>query len=119
MEREVYSELIAWKKRPDRKPLILNGARQVGKTWLLREFAKCEYQKTAMFSLDRHVEARAVFERGGDIKKVIRELSALAGVDITPSDTLLILDEIQDCPMALTSLKYFCEDAPDIHVAVA
>lgn len=119
MKRDVYNNLLAWKKRPDRKPLILNGARQVGKTWLLQEFAKCEYQKTAMFSLDRHVEARAVFERGGDIKKVIRELSALAGVDITPGDTLLILDEIQDCPMALTSLKYFCEDAPDIHVAVA
>lgn len=119
MKRDVYNNLLAWKKRPDRKPLILNGARQVGKTWLLQEFAKREYQKTAMFSLDRHVEARAAFERGGDIKKVIRELSALAGVDITPGDTLLILDEIQDCPMALTSLKYFCEDAPDIHVAVA
>lgn len=119
MERDVYNELIIWKKKSDRKPLILNGARQVGKTWLLQEFAKSEYEKTAMFSLDRHVEARQVFEQGGEIKKMIRELSALAGVDITPGDTLLVLDEIQDCPKALTSLKFFCEDAPDIHVAVA
>ena len=119
MKRDVYKELIAWKKSPNRKPLILHGARQVGKTWLLQEFAKSEYDKVALFSLDRHVEARGVFEREGDIKKIIRELSALAGVDITPGDTLLILDEIQDCPKALTSLKYFCEDAPGIHVAVA
>ena len=119
LERNLMTQLVAWKNAPARKPLILRGVRQCGKTWLLQEFAKREYQKTAMFSLDRHVEARAVFERGGDIKKLIRELSALAGVDITPGGTLLILDEIQDCPMALTSLKYFCEDAPDIHVAVA
>ena len=119
MKRDVYNELVIWKKSTDRKPLILNGARQVGKTWLLHEFARREYKKCAIFSLDRHVEARTVFESGGDIKKVIRELSALAGVDITPGDTLLILDEIQDCPKALTSLKFFCEDAPDIHVAVA
>lgn len=119
MKRDVYNELIIWKKGQERKPLILNGARQVGKTWLLQEFAKREYKKSAIFSLDRHIEARGVFERGGDIKKIIRELSALAGLDITPGDTLLILDEIQDCPKALTSLKYFCEDAPNIHVAVA
>ena len=119
MEREVYNQLIIWKKSPSRRPLILNGARQVGKTWLLQEFARREYKKVAAFSLDRHVEARGVFERGGDIQQLLRGLSALAAVDITPGDTLLILDEIQDCPQALTSLKYFCEDAPDIHVAVA
>lgn len=119
MEREVYNQLINWKIGPQRKPLILNGARQVGKTWLLHEFASREYKKVAAFSLDRHVEARGVFERGGDIQQILRGLSALAAVDITPNDTLLILDEIQDCPQALSSLKYFCEDAPDVHVAVA
>lgn len=119
MEREVYNQLIIWKKSPQRKPLILNGARQVGKTWLLHEFARREYKKVAAFSLDRHVQARGVFEHGGDIGQILRSLSALAAVDITPGDTLLILDEIQDCPQALTSLKYFCEDAPGIHVAVA
>lgn len=119
MEREVYNQLIMWKKDPKRRPLILNGARQVGKTWLLHEFAHREYKKVAAFSLDRHVEARDIFEHGGDIQKILRSLSALASVDITPGDTLLILDEIQDCPQALSSLKYFYEDAPNIHVAVA
>lgn len=119
MEREVYNQLVNWKKNPQRKPLVLNGARQVGKTWLLHELARREYKKVAAFSLDRHVQARSVFEQGGDIQQILRSLSALASVDITPGDTLLILDEIQDCPQALSSLKYFCEDAPDIHVAVA
>lgn len=119
MKRELYNDLIIWKKRPDRKPLILNGARQVGKTWLLTEFGKNEYKKTVLFSLDRNADARFVFEQGGDVKRLLQRLSALATTDITPGDTLLILDEIQDCPQALTALKFFCEDAPDIHVAVA
>ena len=111
--------MIEWKNSANRKPLVLNGARQVGKTWLLTEFAKKEYRKVAMFSLDRNVGARRVFEEGGAASDILLSLSALSGVDIIPGDTLLILDEIQDCPSALTALKFFCEDAPDIHVAVA
>lgn len=119
MERELYKELKNWKLREGRKPLILNGARQVGKTWLLTEFGKREYKKTVFFSLDRNSDARTIFEQGGEAKKLLQRLSALAATDITPNDTLLILDEIQDCPQALTSLKFFCEDTPDIHIAVA
>lgn len=119
MERDLYKTLTDWKKSENRKPLVLNGARQVGKTWLLTEFASREYAKVAMFSLDRNARARKVFEDGGQTSDLLLSLSALSGVDITPGDTLLILDEIQDCPAALTALKYFCEDAPDIHVAVA
>jgi predicted AAA+ superfamily ATPase len=119
MERDLYKSLIEWKKGTNRKPLVLNGARQVGKTWLLTEFARKEYRKVAMFSLDRDVRARKVFEEGGMTNDLLLSLSALSGVDITPGNTLLILDEIQDCPAALTALKFFCEDTPDIHVAVA
>lgn len=119
MKREIYNKLVEWKHSHARKPLILNGARQVGKTWLLNEFAKNEYSKTTMFSLDRNTQARNIFKTEKSVDKIIRNLSALSGTDITPNDTLLVLDEIQDCPEALTALKYFCEDAPDIHVAVA
>lgn len=119
MERIGYNLLVQWKNNKDRKPLILNGARQVGKTWLLNEFAKREYKKTVMFSLDRHEKAREVFINGGSVEQLLRALSALSDINITPGDTLIILDEIQECPQALTALKYFCEDAPDIHIAVA
>jgi len=91
----------------------------VGKTYLLSEFAKAEYKKSAFFSLDRNKQAREVFERGGSVESLLRSLSALSGTDITPNDTLVIFDEIQDCPKALESLKYFCEDAPNYHIAVA
>lgn len=119
MQRTLYKSLIEWKNSANRKPLILNGARQVGKTWLLTEFAQREYRQVAMFSLDRNDKARALFQGGGSAEQLLRGLSALSSIDITPGDTLVILDEIQDCPAALTSLKYFCEDAPDIHIAVA
>lgn len=119
MFRELYDSLLAWKNSTERKPLILNGARQVGKTWLLSEFGRQEYAKVASFSLDRDNEARAIFETGGTARQMIGRLAALSEIDITPGDTLIILDEIQDCPNALTSLKFFCEDAPDFHIAVA
>lgn len=119
MERYLYKRLIEWKISDNRKPLILNGARQVGKTWLLTEFGRREYEKTVFFSLDRNNDARKVFQQGGTARQLIQRLSALSGIDITEGDTLLILDEIQDCPEALTALKYFCEETPKIHIAVA
>ncbi len=119
MKRALYNQLIKWKKSPQRKPLILNGARQVGKTWLLMEFGKNEYNQTVIFSLDRDKEACSIFEHGGSARELLQKLSALASVDITAGDTLLILDEIQNCPHALTALKYFCEDTPEYHIAVA
>lgn len=119
MKREIYKQFLDWKHKTDRKPLILNGARQVGKTYILREFAKNEYKKSAYFSLDRDNRAVSVFNTGGTTKDILLSLSAISNVDITPNDTLVILDEIQDCPKALEALKFFCEDAPDIHIAVA
>ncbi len=119
MERLLYKELIQWKISENRKPLVLNGARQVGKTWLLTEFGRREYAKNVLFSLDRNKDARKVFQQGGSARQLIQRLSALSGVEITDGDTLLILDEIQDCPEALSALKYFCEETPQMHIAVA
>ena len=119
MERLLYKELIQWKISANRKPLVLNGARQVGKTWLLTEFGRREYAKNVLFSLDRNKDARKVFQQGGSARQLIQRLSALSGIEITDGDTLLILDEIQDCPEALSALKYFCEETPQMHIAVA
>lgn len=119
MERFVYQKLIEWKNRDARKPLVLNGARQVGKTWLLHEFASREYRQEAYVNCRKNDMARQIFVQDFDIERVLRALRALSGVDITPGDTLVVLDEIQDIPEALESLKYFKEDAPEYHVAVA
>lgn len=119
MERTALADMVAWKKSPRRKPLVLLGARQVGKTRLLNEFARREYAKSVFLSLDRDEVARRIFTDGGGTQRILRGISALAGVDVTPGDTLVMLDEVQDCPEALTALKYLCEEAPDIHVAVA
>lgn len=119
MERTVYQEFVKWKNRNARKPLVVNGARQVGKTWLLREFARREYRQEAYVNCRRNDLIRQIFTKDFDVERILRALRALTGVDITPSDTLVILDEIQDVPEALEALKYFREDAPDYHVAVA
>ena len=119
MKRELYNKLIEWKNNPNRKPLVLSGARQVGKSWLLEEFGRTEYERVVRFSLDRAERVRGVFESKGSAEEMLRKLSALAGKDIMPGNTLLIIDEVQECPQAIECLKYFCEDAPDIHIAVA
>ncbi len=119
MKRTLYNQLLQWKSKNDRKPLILNGARQVGKTYLLQEFGRNEYEKVAFFSLDRNPMAATVFEQGGSVADILLSLSAISNVDITPGNTLVVLDEVQDCPKALETLKYFCEDAPEYHVVVA
>lgn len=119
MERLVYQRLIDWKNDPVRKPLILNGARQVGKTWLLNEFGRCEYAQLAYVNCRNNDLARQLFAQDFDVERIIRGLRALTRVNITPGDTLLVLDEVQDIPQAIEALKYFCEDASDYHVAVA
>lgn len=101
-----------------RKPLILEGARQVGKTWLLKEFGKREYRKLAYVSCDNNPQIAGLFY-DFDTERLIRALSAITGVHITPGDTLIVLDEVQEVPPAITALKYFQEDAPDFHIAVA
>lgn len=119
MKRDLYIRLLQWKGNAERKPLILNGARQVGKTWLLRKFGQAEYEKMAFFSLDRDTMTARVFEKGASVADILLSLSAISNVDITPHNTLVVFDEVQECPKALETLKFFCEDAPDYHVVVA
>ena len=119
MKRKIYSKLIEWKKSPSHKPLILNGVRQCGKTYIMKEFGKNEFQTLAYVNCDRNENLHQIFEGGFNISKIIRGISALSGVDIIPGKTLIFLDEVQSFPLVLESLKYFCEDAPDYHVAVA
>ena len=119
MERKAYSQLLAWKNNPHHKPLILNGARQVGKTWLLKHLGEKEYRNVAYVNCDRSPQMEMILREGFDMSRIIRNISAMTNVDIRPHETLIILDEIQSIPKGLSSLKYFCEDAPDYDVAVA
>ena len=119
MERHVLQKLKEWKERKDRKPLIVNGARQVGKTWALREFAKREYAKEAYIICRKNELVEQVFQQDFNVERILLSLSAIIHVDITPGDTLIILDEVQEIPEAIEALKYFCENAPEYHIAVA
>ena len=118
MERTVFQELVQWKNKKNRKPLILNGARQVGKTWLLKEFGAKEFESFAYINCDDTPEMKTAFS-DFDIARLIRTFSSLSGVEIQRGKTLIILDEVQEVPLALTSLKYFCENAPEYYIAVA
>ncbi len=119
MERELMSDLIAWKASTNRKPLLLYGARQVGKTWLLEEFGRREYERFVRVDLLKEAPLRAVFQRDLDVDRIVREIALRKNAAIDPSNTLLILDEIQEAPGALTSLKYFQEDMPELNVVAA
>lgn len=118
MERSIYSSLKKWKESPTRKPLILQGARQVGKTYILKEFGAREYSEVVYINCDDNNDMQNMFV-DYDVDRIIRSMSAIFGVSIKPSTTLLILDEIQEVERGLASLKYFCEKAPEYHVAVA
>lgn len=118
MERSIYSNLKKWKDSPTRKPLILQGARQVGKTYILKEFGAREYSEVVYINCDDNNDMQNMFV-DYDVDRIIRSLSAISGISIKPSTTLLILDEIQEVERGLASLKYFCEKAPEYHVAVA
>ena len=119
MDREVYAQLIEWKSRRDHKPLVVDGARQVGKTHIIKEFGDKEYANYAYVNLDKDNVAKAIFEPDHDIDRIIRTLSAHTNEDIKPADTLIIIDEIQESSSALGCLKYFKEDAPQYDVVVA
>lgn len=118
MKRSIYSSLKKWKESPTRKPLILQGARQVGKTYILKEFGAREYSEVVYINCDDNNDMQNMFV-DYDVDRIIRSMSAISGVSIKPSTTLLILDEIQEVERGLASLKYFCEKAPEYHVAVA
>lgn len=119
MERKIYKKLVEWKDNANRKPLILNGVRQCGKTYILKDFGKKEFKSIAYISCDQNSDLQAVFNGGFNVNDIIRGISALTGVDIIAGKTLIFLDEVQAFPKALESLKYFCEDAPNYHVVVA
>ena len=119
MERKLMDRLRAWKKNPRRMPLLLDGARQVGKTYTALTFGKEQYKDTVYFNMEGSSEIQAIFERDFNIGRLIRELSVKAGATIFPGDTLIIFDEIQACERALTSLKYFCENGPEYHIIAA
>lgn len=118
MKRFVLDELQKWKSSKRRKPLIVKGARQVGKTWALQEFGRSFPDGYAYFNFDKDAEYRQFFQSTKDVRRILQNLAMASGQKIT-TDTLIIFDEIQACPEALNSLKYFCEDAPEYYVASA
>lgn len=119
MQRFIMDKLIEWKNSKYRKPLILKGVRQVGKTWILKEFGKLYYENVAYFNFDENIEYRQFFEITKDVKRILQNLMLISGEKIEPSKTLIIFDEVQDCPEVINSLKYFYENAPEYHIACA
>lgn len=119
MYRYKFNELKNWKNSKDRKPLIIRGARQVGKTWLMQEFGKNEYEKCAYINFDSNIRMAELFSGDFDIERIIQGLKIESGVNIEPENTLIIFDEVQETPKALTSLKYFYEKANEYHIVAA
>lgn len=122
MERLVMSHLVDWKNSKYRKPLLLKGVRQVGKTWILKEFAKRRYKNIAYFNFDENPEYKQFFENTKDVDRILQNLLLASGERLTwdsPQDTLIVFDEIQECPNAINTLKYFSENTPHFHVACA
>jgi len=119
MQRDLFQHLIKWKTKADRKPLIIRGARQVGKTWLMKEFGKTHYKNIAYVNFETALSLRHIFESGFVAEKLIMALQIETGIEIIASDTLIIFDEIQECEAAITSLKYFQESANKYHILAA
>lgn len=119
MYRKLIEQLKRWKNSKNRKPMIIRGARQVGKTWLMKEFGRTCYQHSVYISMDENEIMEGVFRDAFDIKRIIASLEIEAGCRINPEDTLIIFDEIQEIPRALKSLKYFYENAPEYHIVAA
>lgn len=119
LKRNAMQALIKWKSNEERKPMVLKGARQVGKTWLMKEFGQNYYNNFAYFNFDEEDEIKSVFEANKNPHRIIEILSMITGVKILPEKTLIIFDEIQECPEALNTLKYFKEKANEYHVIAA
>ncbi len=116
IERDLYKELAQWKSKKNRKPLLLQGARQVGKTWLIKNFGEKEYKHVAYFNFEEQIELKQFFELTKQANRIIDNLSIVYGRTINPKDTLIIFDEIQECNEAINSLKYFNENAPEYSI---
>lgn len=119
MKRYIYKDLLKWKASAKRKPLMLYGARQVGKTYILKEFGKNEFENLVYINCYKNASVATLFAEDTDTARILLGLSALSGQEIKPGKTLVFLDEVQDIPDVVSSLKYFCEDAPEIMIATA
>ena len=119
MNRQIYNELKRWKTSQDRKPLVLLGARQVGKTWIMRHFGAQEYESVAYINCDDEPRAKELFTPDYDMDRILLSIQVITGVKVLPGKTLVILDEIQELERGLHSLKYFYEKSPQYHVMVA
>ncbi|HAV90727.1 MAG TPA: ATPase [Eubacterium sp.] len=119
MERKIMEDLCSWKNKKSRKPLILQGARQVGKTWIMKEFGKRYYKNVAYINLDENEQMKKSFDVDFDVKRIIEDITIVSGEKIEPEETLIIIDEVQESPKAITALKYFCENASEYHIIVA
>ena len=119
LKRNAIADLKKWKDDAERKPLVIRGARQVGKTWLMREFGQTCYDHFVYFNFDEEDELKSIFETNKNPQRIVELLSMVAGEKILPGETLIIFDEVQECPEALNTLKYFKEKANDYHVIAA
>ena len=119
MEREIYTRLLSWKDNPHRKPLILMGARQVGKSYIIKEFGSREFDELILLNCDKDKRIAGIFETDYRIDRILADIEILTGQKIIPGKTLIFLDEVQEVPKAISALKYFCEDAREYHVIVA
>jgi len=116
MERSALHALEEWKNSPNRKPLLIYGARQVGKTWLMKQFGKNEFKNTVYVNFEKEIQLRSLFEQDYQPTRIIKALETYFGKDIKPGETLVVFDEIQEAKGALTSLKYFNEELSEQHV---
>lgn len=119
MDRTIMKDLVLWKNKTNRKPLILQGARQVGKTWIIKEFGRQNYQYVAYVNMDHNVHMQESFSKDFDVARILEDIGIETHTKIIEEETLIILDEIQEIPIALSSLKYFCENAPRYHIIAA
>ena len=119
MRRFALEQLKKWHENPRRKPLLVMGARQVGKTWLMQEFGRLNFKHVAYIRFDNSERARNAFSQDFDVPRLLESVAVLARCPLKPKDTLIILDEIQECPAVLTSLKYFCEEAREYSIMAA
>lgn len=119
LKRAIMNDLLLWKNKANRKPLILQGARQVGKTWIMKEFGKQNYNYVAYVNMDHNMHMMESFSKDFDVERIIEDISIETHTKIVPGETLIIFDEIQEIPLALSCLKYFCENAPQHHIIAA
>ena len=119
MQRTAMKKLVEWKNKRNRKPLILRGARQVGKTWLMKEFGRSCFQNVAYINFDSDARMRHIFDEDYDVARILRMINIETGIRMEPEKTLILFDEVQEAPKAISSLKYFCENAPEYAVIAA